>query len=148
MVPPALVNDSFCPAEQVWLAKATPSDPNAYSARMSAITSGGFGICTCIPGTDECNNPVCGWDTAEEGYQRHHYTEATATSCGAAEELANYTATTDRRCATPPPTPPPPPPADIGAGVIVAIAAAGLVIFGIVAWRLTRSRPGEGFGRM
>ena len=74
----------FCENTRSWLAAYTPADDDTYRLRLSAIASGGYGICTCIEEDDAgCANTTCGWTTAaaEVGYQRHHYDESTATQC-------------------------------------------------------------------
>jgi len=90
----------YCSGEQSWGSERSPTNQTVYEARLREITSGGYGICTCIEGDAACGTATaCGWTTPEAGYQRHHYDESTATNCTDTEyEAAAFTPTTDRVC--------------------------------------------------
>jgi hypothetical protein len=79
-----LFEGKYCGRVQNWGSERSPAAEASYEARLTEITSGGYGICTCIEGDDAgCANATCGWTTAaaEAGYQQHHYDESTATQC-------------------------------------------------------------------
>ena len=49
-----------------WLYVFTPKSEAEYTEQLREFISGGYGICTCIEGSSNCDNLTCPWNTASD----------------------------------------------------------------------------------